>query len=112
MIGKFRVNQRILSNNSYFLSSNSSSLNYSNIKNDEIDSHIFNAVNGEISAKTLTDNLFPESSPHVFISHSSKDVSIAIRFANTLYDKYGIVSFIDSQLWGHIDYALIEMHEK
>ncbi|MDE9519612.1 toll/interleukin-1 receptor domain-containing protein [Xenorhabdus bovienii] len=112
MIGKFIVNQSILTNNSYYLSGNNSRLAYSNKSKDDIKSYIFDAVNGVISAKTLTDNLFPEIKPHIFISHSSKDAKIAIRFANTLYEKYGIISFIDSQLWGHIDYALKEMHEK
>jgi hypothetical protein len=112
MIGKFRVNQEVITKNSYYLSENDSDLKYSKIKNNQIDSYIFNAVNGEISAKTLADSLFPEKAPHIFLSHSSKDASIAIRFANTLYEKYGIISFIDSQLWGHVDYALKEMHEK
>lgn len=111
MIGKFRVNQSVLTSNSYCMSHESNILTYSRTTKEDIDSNIFLAVNGDISAKTLADNLFPEKKPHVFISHSSKDVNMAIRFANSLYDKYGIVSFIDSQLWGHIDYALKEMHE-
>ncbi len=111
MIGKFRLNQEILTNYSYYLNSNNS-LIYSNKSKGEIESHIFDAVNGEISAETLMTNLFPTKEPHIFISHSSKDVDIAIKFANTLYEKYGIISFIDSQLWGHIDYALKEMHER
>ncbi|MEI3773564.1 hypothetical protein [Pectobacterium brasiliense] len=112
MIGKFRISQDTLTNNISYLSVNSSALSYSKISKEDIDSKIFDAVNGEISAKTLTNNLFPENEPHIFISHSSKDVNLAIRLANTLYEKYGIISFIDSQLWGHIDYALKEMHEK
>lgn len=112
MIGKFRINQRILEINGHLLNQNSKSLNYSNISKEEIDSKIFDAVNGEISAKKLTDYLFPEKEPHIFISHSSKDVNLAIRLANTLHEKYDILSFIDSQLWNHIDYALKEMHEK
>ena len=112
MIGKFTLNQKILNDYSFYLSSNSSNLSYSPVKKEDIDSYIFDAVDGVISAKTLTENLFPEKEPHVFISHSSRDVSSAIRLANTLYGKYGIISFIDSQLWGHIDHALKEMHEK
>jgi len=111
MIGKFRVNQSILTNNSYYMSNESNRLSYSRTTKEDIDSNVFLAVKGDISAKNLADNLFPEKKPHVFISHSSKDVNMAIRFANSLYDRYGIVSFIDSQLWGHIDYALKEMHE-
>ncbi|HDU8551905.1 TPA: hypothetical protein RG672_000034 [Morganella morganii] len=111
MIGKFTVNQKILTNNISLLSTNNINLRYSNVDKDDIDSKIFDAVNGVISAKKLTDNLFPEKEPHIFISHSSKDVNLAISLANTLYEKYNIISFIDSQLWGHIDYALKEMHK-
>lgn len=111
MIGKFRVNQSVLTKKSDHMSSESKRLSYTTTTTTDIDLNIFRAVNGDISAKSLADNLFPEKKPHVFISHSSKDVNMAIRFANSLYDKYGIVSFIDSQLWGHIDYALKEMHE-
>ncbi|MGK3191556.1 hypothetical protein [Enterobacter soli] len=112
MIGKFCISQEILQNNSPYLSRCDDALVYSKVSNEDIDSKIFDAVNGEISAKTLADSLFPDSEPHIFISHSSKDVNLAIRLANTLYEKYDIISFIDSQLWGHIDYALKEMHEK
>ncbi|ELQ6035780.1 hypothetical protein R2223_004467 [Cronobacter sakazakii] len=112
MIGKFRINNEVLNDNAYFFHSNEKNLNYVSASKDDINSYIFDAVNGEISAKKLTENLFPENEPHIFISHSSKDVGLAIRFANTLYEKYGIISFIDSQLWGHIDFALKEMHER
>ena len=111
MIGKFTVNQKILTNNISLLSTNSINLRYSSVDKDYIDSKIFDAVNGVISAKKLTDNLFPEKETHIFIYHSSKDVNLAISLANTLYEKYNIISFIDSQLWGHIDYALKEMHK-
>ncbi len=112
MIGKFTVNQKILTNNISLLSTKNKNLSYSSVDKDDIDSKIFDAVNGVISAKKLTDNLFPEKEPHIFISHSSRDVNLAISLANTLYEKYNIISFIDSQLWGHIDHALKKMHEK
>ncbi|HHH6578828.1 TPA: hypothetical protein ACP2OU_004624, partial [Escherichia coli] len=112
MIGKFRINRDTIISNNAYLSINGNNLIYSKLSNTDIDSKIFDAVNGEISAKILTDNLFPENEPHIFISHSSKDVNVAIKLANTLYEKYNIISFIDSQLWGHINYALKEMHDR
>ena len=62
MIGKFTLNQKILNDYSFYLSSNSSNLSYSPVKKEDIDSYIFDAVDGVISAKTLTENLFPEKS--------------------------------------------------
>ncbi|MEB7926098.1 hypothetical protein NGJ69_20695 [Atlantibacter hermannii] len=112
MIGRFRVNQKAILNSHRLLDANDNKLLYSTKSKDEISSDIFDAVDGEISAEVLTERLFPNKEPHIFISHSSKDAPVAIRFANTLYSKYGIISFIDSQLWLHIDYALKQMHEK
>lgn len=111
MIGKFKINQKILTDNILLLSNDNCNLKYSKNNEADINSKIFDAVNGVISAKTLTDNLFPEKQPHIFISHSSRDVKLAVSLANTLYEKYDIISFIDSQLWGHIEHALKEMHE-
>ncbi|EKY2038157.1 hypothetical protein RA259_004254 [Cronobacter sakazakii] len=112
MITKFRIKNNTLSRNGRFLSANDQYLSYVNATKDEINSYVFDAVNGEISATKLTENLFPTKQPHIFISHSSKDANLAISFANALYSTYGIISFIDSQLWAHIDFALKEMHEK
>lgn len=111
MLFKFRLDKAILDNNPYILSSNDSYLTYSNKKTDEIEGSILKAVNGELSAKALADGLFPDKKPHIFISHSSRDVGHAIKLANTLYDRYKIISFIDSQFWGHIDKALKKMHD-
>ncbi|MEY0000432.1 hypothetical protein AB7W88_20730, partial [Providencia vermicola] len=49
--------------------------------------------------------------PHIFISHSSKDMKLAIRLANKIYNESGIISFIDSQVWYHIDLAIDTMHK-
>ncbi|WP_181678771.1 hypothetical protein [Escherichia coli] len=112
MLVKFRIDRNTITNNSTILNANDNHLIYSNLNDTDINSKIFDAVNGEISAKKLADELFPENEPHIFISHSSKDVNVAISLANTLYAKYKITSFIDSQLWGHIDHALKEMHNR
>lgn len=110
MLEKFIVNKSVLISNNDYMTNKKDELLYSKQK-EEIQSSIFQAVNGEISAKNLTDKLFPEKKPHVFISHSSKDVSEAIQLANTLHEKYDVISFIDSQLWEHIDYAIKKMHD-
>lgn len=110
MLCKFRLNKDILLDNSHMLHSNDNSLTYSNKSKEDIEGKIFEAVNGVISAEKLTEYLFPEMEPHIFISHSSRDASLAIRLANSLYEKYQIVCFIDSQLWNHITPAIDKMH--
>lgn len=111
MITKFIIDRSYIYNYQSLLRSNNKSLDYQNINPREIDDYIFEAVNGEISAKMLADKLFPEIKPHIFISHSSKDKEIATQLANTLYNRYGVYSFIDSQIWGHIDHATKKMHD-
>lgn len=44
---------------------------------------------------------FPEIKAHVFISHSHKDETMVIAFAGWLYERFKIVSFIDSCIWGY-----------
>lgn len=73
-------------------------------KNDvlsEIQTYIDN--NDEINANFIMKLMFPKDRPHLFLSHKSQNASQAIRLANILYNKYEITSFIDSQVWQHID---------
>lgn len=57
----------------------------------------------EIDAKKIMGLMFQTDTPHLFISHKSQNASQAIRLANILYSEYEIRSFIDSQVWQHID---------
>jgi len=59
--------------------------------------------NESIDTQEIISRIFPLNEPHIFISHKSEHASHAIRLANILYDKFHIVSFIDSQVWHHID---------
>ena len=59
--------------------------------------------NESIDTQEIINRIFPLDEPHIFISHKSEFASHAIRLANILYDKFSIVSFIDSQVWHHID---------
>lgn len=52
---------------------------------------------------------FPEVKAHVFISHSHKDESFAIAFAGWLYEKFGIISFIDSCIWGYANDLILTL---
>lgn len=55
---------------------------------------------------------FPSVDSHVFISHSHVDKNKAIALANFLFSKFGIRSFIDSEVWGYMDDALHELNNK
>jgi len=78
----------------------------------DIKTAIYEMVNGQISSDALIDFLLPNGiQPHIFISHSSKDADLAVQFANSLYEKSKIISFIDSQFWNHIDIAIDKMHQ-
>ena len=59
--------------------------------------------NDVINTETIINKLFPTKTPHLFISHKSEDAKEAIALANILHSKFGIESFIDSQVWHHIN---------
>ncbi len=66
----------------------------------------------EIDYDDFVSNWFPETDAHVFISHSRQDKQKAIALANFLYKRCGIKSFIDSEVWGHLDDALLELNKE
>lgn len=74
-------------------------------KNAEVISEIRNYIqeNDKIDTTVIMNRIFPVTKPHLFISHKSEFASQAIRLANILYEKFNIISFIDSQIWHHID---------
>lgn len=58
---------------------------------------------GVLDASLIESDWFPEYKAHVFISHSHKDIDLVSRLAGFLLDKYKIVSFVDSTVWGYAD---------
>jgi hypothetical protein len=52
---------------------------------------------------------FPDFECNVFISHSHADKDLAITLAGWLYEKFNIVSFIDSAVWGNANDLLKEI---
>lgn len=65
----------------------------------------------EIKYDDFIDGFFPRINTHVFISHSHSDKNKAISLANFFYKKFGIRSFIDSEVWGYLDDALLELNK-
>ena len=54
-----------------------------------------------LDASRIVSSWFPEIDANVFISHSHKDEDEAIALAGWLNEKFNIISFIDSCVWGY-----------
>lgn len=69
--------------------------------------------NERLDAKIIKAKWFPDLPEcHVFISHSHKDIKLAKKFADWLYNKFGIISFIDSEVWGYSEELLRELDDE
>ncbi len=64
---------------------------------------------GDLDGIKLIEEWFPDISADVFISHSHKDEKLAINLATWLYDNFGLISFIDSTVWGYSNELLKEL---
>ncbi|HDZ0502141.1 TPA: toll/interleukin-1 receptor domain-containing protein, partial [Klebsiella pneumoniae] len=69
------------------------------------------SINDSINYEEFKKIWFPDVNAHVFISHSHVDKAKAIALANFLYSKFGIRSFVDSEVWGYMDDALLELNK-
>lgn len=54
-----------------------------------------------LNGTAIQENWFTQGSFDVFISHSHKNLDNTISLAGWLYQKFGLVSFIDSLFWGY-----------
>ncbi len=69
------------------------------------------SLDGSLDAAAMEKDWFPEINAQVFISHSHQDENLANQLALWLYEKHGIVSFIDSTVWHYADDLLREIDE-
>lgn len=70
------------------------------------------STNMALKASTLWDSFFPCTDIPVFLSHSSQDKTVVRKLANYLYHEFGIISFIDSDLWGCIQDLQVEIDKQ
>ncbi|HAW1932987.1 TPA: hypothetical protein JLO06_004360 [Escherichia coli] len=66
----------------------------------------------EVDYIDFVNNWFPGVDAHVFISHSHQDKQKAVALANFLYKRLGIKSFIDSEVWGYLDEAMLKLNKR
>ena len=68
--------------------------------------------NGALNGSKMQDDWFPNADVDIFISHSHADKELAIAFAGWLYEKFEMVAFIDSCIWGHVDDLLYQIDKE
>ncbi|WP_058230000.1 hypothetical protein [Clostridium butyricum] len=73
------------------------------------DLDIYMGKNGSIDGSKLSEDWFPQTSSHVFLSHSHTDEDLAIGFAGWLKQNFNITTFIDSCIWSYANDLLIEI---
>lgn len=67
---------------------------------------------GSLNEMRIEDDWFPEVRAHVFLSHSHNDIDFVKSFAGWLNEKFGIIAFIDSSVWGNSDNLLKSIDNK
>lgn len=80
---------------------------YHNIKKEvkgNIDKYV--CEDGSLNGTEIQSDWFPQINADIFISHSHKDEDLAIGLAGWLYNEFGLVSFIDSCVWGYSNQLL------
>lgn len=74
--------------------------------------HRYITQDGIIDGDMIQNDWFPEIAADIFISHSHDDEDSALHLARLLYDRFKLVSFIDSYVWGYANDLLREIDNK
>lgn len=80
------------------------------IVTNSLEKYIVNST--ELSATEIEKDWFPNVDADVFLSHSHMDEKFVISFAGWLYDKYGVVPFVDSCVWNYCNDLLRTIDDK
>jgi len=78
----------------------------------KIDLNDFCEMDGTIKGKDLIDLWFPYDKYDIFLSHSHIDEDLAYKFSGYLKKEFGIKTFIDSQVWSHMNELIKILDEK
>lgn len=85
------------------------------IKKDEMKilfESIFDETDGTIDGTKVQNDWFPEIEADIFLSHSHKDIKLAKKLASWLDEKFGLKTFIDSNVWGYADDLLKKIDDE
>lgn len=61
----------------------------------------FKNLSGNLDAEQLINEWFPAVKADIFLSHSHNDKRLVISLAGWLHNRFGLISFIDSAVWGY-----------
>lgn len=64
-----------------------------------------------LDGQKLMDEWFPKINAHIFLSHSHADKDFVYSMAGFLYKEFGLLSFIDSVVWGYADELLRQVDQ-
>lgn len=64
-----------------------------------------------LDGQKLMDEWFPKIKAHIFLSHSHADKDFIYSMAGFLFEEFGLISFIDSVVWGYADELLRKVDE-
>lgn len=62
-----------------------------------------------LNGSAIQQSWFPQIKADVFISHSSKDINLALCMAGWLKEALNLEAFIDSTVWGYVDNLRLKM---
>lgn len=69
-------------------------------------------IDGTIDGTKVQNDWFPEIKADIFLSHSHKDIELAEKLAIWLDEKFGLKTFIDSNVWGYADDLLKKIDDE
>ncbi|WP_337982725.1 hypothetical protein [Lysinibacillus sp. C5.1] len=64
-----------------------------------------------INGKKLEEDWFPQVKSDVFLSHSHNDLDEVLGIAGWLNEKFGLIAFIDSSIWGYSNELLKQIDD-
>ncbi|WBW98850.1 hypothetical protein [Oceanirhabdus sp. W0125-5] len=65
---------------------------------------------GKINGTKLQDEWFPQIKADIFISHSHVDEELVLSLVGWIYEKFELICFVDSGVWGYADDLLRDIN--